>query len=448
MSLFDEACQLDRQGSTEAARDAYLRVLQQDFGHAGALANLGALLSAGGYTSAARTVYAQAVAAHPDSAAARVNLANLLRLAGEFDLAQCHYAHALLLDPDCAEAHQGLAALLEDTDPQAAADHRARGFAGVRLHSSIYRGAGPPRIVLQLISARGGNIPTRQILDPHQFLTHTIAAEFADPDAPLPPHHIVFNAIGEADRCREALDAGARILAKTRAAIVNPPERVAATTRLEVARRLGALPGVVAPAMRIVPRSSLAHGPPEGFALPFLLRSPGFHTGQHFHRVETADALAAIAATLPGGDALCIECLDAREPDGGFHKYRVMFVGGECLPLHYAVSGDWKVHYFTADMADRPTARAREARFLADMPGVLGGAAMATLADIAATLGLDYAGIDFALAPDGRILLFEANAAMVIADPMPGPLGEYRRPAVERARAAVQQVLRKEAVLF
>ena len=43
---------------------------------------------------------------------------------------------------------------------------------------------------------------------------------------------------------------------------------------------------------------------------------------------------------------------------------------------------------------------------------------MRALADIQATLGLDYAGIDFAVAPDGSLLLFEANATMAII-PLP-----------------------------
>ncbi len=44
-----------------------------------------------------------------------------------------------------------------------------------------------------------------------------------------------------------------------------------------------------------------------------------------------------------------------------------------------------------------PRHRAEEARFLEDMPGVLGPRAMAALAEIQNVLGLDYAGIDFGL---------------------------------------------------
>src|ERR1035441_7373662 len=44
------------------------------------------------------------------------------------------------------------------------------------------------------------------------------------------------------------------------------------------------------------------------------------------------------------------------------------------------------------------------------MPGVLGPRAMEALTKIQATLGLDYAGIDFGLSSAGDLLLFETNA--------------------------------------
>jgi hypothetical protein len=52
-------------------------------------------------------------------------------------------------------------------------------------------------------------------------------------------------------------------------------------------------------------------------------------------------------------------------------RYRVMMVGGRLYPLHLAISRQWKIHYFSADMRDRAEHRAEEAKFLADMPGVL-----------------------------------------------------------------------------
>jgi glutathione synthase/RimK-type ligase-like ATP-grasp enzyme len=442
--LFAQACRLDAAGETERARQAYLDVLARDLSHAGALAGLGDLLFAAGYTSAARTTYAHAVAAHPDDPAAHARLGHLLRLSDQPDLARAAYEAALLHDPACAEAHQGMSYLLDGMDEAAAARHRDLGFASRALTSAPYRGRGRPIRVLRLVSARGGNIPTRHILDDRIFATHTLVVEYAGADLRLPGHDVVFNTIGDADRCAGALADAARILAASSARIINPPERVLPTGRIAALRRLGALPGVLAPRAALLPRAALAAGVPDGFALPLLLRSPGYHTGQHFCRVDGTDTYLDALAGLPGEPLLALAYLNAAGADGAFRKFRVMLIGGRILPLHLAISADWKVHYFTAGMGANPQHRAEEARFLADMAGTLGAVAMGALASIAAALGLDYAGVDFALAADGRLLLFEANATMTIVPPPEGAMWDYRRPAAAAALAASRSLLARE----
>jgi glutathione synthase/RimK-type ligase-like ATP-grasp enzyme len=63
------------------------------------------------------------------------------------------------------------------------------------------------------------------------------------------------------------------------------------------------------------------------------------------------------------------------------------------------------------------------------------------LAAIGQTLGLDYAGVDFALSPDGSVLVFEANATMVIGPPGPEPIWDYRRRAAGEALEAAKRLL-------
>ena len=144
---------------------------------------------------------------------------------------------------------------------------------------------------------------------------------------------------------------------------------------------------------------------------------------------------------MPGDEVFAIEYLDARGQDGMARKYRVMFLGGELYPLHLAIAADWKVHYFSAEMASNAAYRDEERRFLNDMPAVLGSRATAALTAIGRALDLDYAGVDFALAPDGSLLVFEANATMVINPPGPEPMWDYRRPAIDHALAAARQLL-------
>jgi hypothetical protein len=69
----------------------------------------------------------------------------------------------------------------------------------------------------------------------------------------------------------------------------------------------------------------------------------------------------------------------------------------------------------------------------------------AALSRVQAALGLDFGGIDFGLAPDGSLLLFEANAAMAVIPPDPDPIWNYRRPAVAAAIGAARRMLTRRA---
>jgi glutathione synthase/RimK-type ligase-like ATP-grasp enzyme len=297
------------------------------------------------------------------------------------------------------------------------------------------------------MSSGGGNIPTGSFLDDRRFLVTVIVADHADPKAVLPPPHLVFNAIGDADLCRPALDAAAALMKRTAAPVINDPRTIFKTGRIDNARRLGRLKNVVAPRTVAMPRRILeganaaAAIARAGLKFPLLLRSPGFHTGRNFVMVEQIGDLAAAMSDLPGNDLLAIEYLDARDGDGNARKYRVMFIDGVAYPLHLAISRDWKVHYFTSDMAERPDHRAEEAAFLADMTATLGECAVSALKRIGDALGLDYGGIDFGLSRSGEVLLFEANATMVVIQPSDDERWAHRRAAVTRILDAVVAML-------
>jgi tetratricopeptide (TPR) repeat protein len=429
----DRARRLVTKGQDEAAKHAYLEVLQADPMHCGALTELGALAHASGFVSAARDAYHQAVQCHPGSKVAQVGYAYLLNEAGEFAAACSHYRAALAIDPNLTEAHQGLARALTEIGEDAD-EHWRKGFTGHAVVRRRYRGSRPGIPLVMLVAAVGGNIPTQHWIDDRVFDVTAVYADFFDPDDPLPPHVMIVNAIGDADLCGIALANAEQIVARATAPVINHPARVRVTGRVDNARRLAAIQDVTAP--RIAPLSGATD-----LRFPLLLRAQGYHTGQHFVRVETPDALAQAAASLPRGDPLAIEYLDARGPDGMARKYRVMFIGGVAYPLHLAISSDWKVHYFTAAMAADPIFREEERRFLDDMPTVLGPRAMTALTNIQAALGLDYAGIDFGLAPDGSLLLFEANATMVIIPLAPDPIWDYRRQTVTAALTAARRLL-------
>ena len=444
----ERALLLNALGRQTEARQAFVEILLQSPTHFGALNELANILASAGFTAAACRVYSEAIAHHPENATGHVNLANLFLHGGNLDAAQIHYKRALQIDPDHPQAHQGLGAVIAALgDCRGAKTHFDKGFRDHFLNTLPYRGVRPPLNLILLVSSGSGNVPVASFLDNRIFATTVVVADYFSFSAALPQHAIVFNSIGDADLCRPALKAAIRLVKRTGAPVINNPSRVIKTGRVANAERLRGLPGVVTPHMVAVPRGFLAgaDGPAtlarQGLAFPLLLRSPGFHTGHNFVKVESASELPAAATGLPGEELLAIEYLDARGIDGNIRKYRVMMIDGEIYPLHLAVSREWKVHYFTADMADHPTHRAEDAAFLDDMTRVLGSKAVVALRRIGRRLGLDYAGVDFALSPAGDVMLFEANATMVVNPPDVDERWAYRRKAVTKILDAARVMI-------
>jgi tetratricopeptide (TPR) repeat protein len=449
---FQQACLLEHTGRLAEARALYQALLEIDPSHVATLNNLGNLLLASGERDHARPIFQQAVASHPTHLPSRANLGNLLIKQGDLAEACEHFRAALLIDPTYRPAHAGLSFALGDLgDPTAAANHRQLAFADRAIVVAAYRGVQPPITILELVSTTGGNVRTDPYLSDRVFQRILVTTEFFKPGTPLPQHDLVFNAIGEADSATAALAGAIAVIAQTAAPVINPPQAVLATGRSEISQRLAAIPGVITARTVTLPRTQLES--PEaasilsaqGIAFPILLRTPGFHGGDHFVRAESPSDLPQVLTQLPGDDLLVMPYLDARGPDGNSRKYRAMFIDGRIYPLHLAVSKNWKIHYFSADMADSPENRAEDRAFLEDMPTVLGPIAMSALEQIHTTLALDYAGIDFGLNSQGELLLFEANATMTVVIPDKDPRWDYRRPAVETIYKAVWQMLKDRA---
>ena len=451
-TLFERARLLTDLGRLEEARNAYMAVIQRAPTHFGALNNLGGNLHATGFRTAARTAYAEAVARHPDNPLGHFNLGNLLREEGDPAAARSEYEAALRLDPDHAEAHRGMALiLLESGATEAAEAHLKAGFRQGAITTLPYRGQQPPVPVLLLVAAAQGNAPFQALLDDRIFQVTVMVADFCDPTQALPPHRLVVNAIGDADLCGTALKSAVTLVARTSAPVINPPVAVQVTGRADHATRLADIPGVVIPTTINI-RKDLLRAPGAyaniqalGFSFPFLLRSPGFHIGRYFNFIANEADLAAAVTELPGDTLSLIRYLDASAADGKIRKYRAMMIDGELYPAHLAVSYHWKIHYFSADMAQNAQHRAEDEAFLNDMPGVLGPRAMRALQDIRDRLGLDYAGIDFGLDRDGQVLFFEANASMTIHPPPPDERWIFRRAPVARILDAARAMLRKRA---
>jgi len=263
----------------------------------------------------------------------------------------------------------------------------------------------------------------------------------------LPRHDVVFNTIGEADSCRLSLERATILLRASTAPVINDPARVLATGRADTAAAFAGIAGAIAPRTELLPRATIEAAALEqaGWTFPLLVRAPGFQEGRHFELVANAAELGAALARIPGDELFVIAFADTRGADGAFRKYRVLTIDGRFYPVHLAVSRDWKVHYFSADMTENAEHRAEEARFLGDVAVALGPRAFAALTEAAQRLDLDYGGFDFGLDAAGNVVIFEANATMAVYPPPAGDEWAYRRPAFEAVIGAVRAMMVERA---
>jgi Tfp pilus assembly protein PilF len=409
-------------------------------------ANLGRALESAGRPREAIEELGKALERAPGSAEIHVCIARVLENIPFLDDARAYYEKALALDPNYADAHVGLGTALIDLGmPDQAWEHLRKGYAGRVLTTRPAVQNEHPIRVLKLVSAAGGIVPLNAILTPSLFEVTNLAVEFADGLPALDGFDLIVNAIGDADRCPQSLHAACALLKGVTTPVINPPARVVETSREAVSALLASIAGARVPRVRTLQRSLFETGQAaaalaeDGWRCPLLLRALGHHAGHHFVRVDRFDQIDGAALSLPGDQIAAIEWLETRGPDGMFRKYRVMFLGGEIHPLHLAIAKQWKVHYFSASMADDENYRAEELAFLSNLPTVVGAKGMAALRDIQQALRLDYAGLDFSLGESGEILVFEANATMRITQVSPNPVWDYRRPFMERAFAAARR---------
>jgi hypothetical protein len=275
----------------------------------------------------------------------------------------------------------------------------------------------------------------------------TLYTQTFDGGQALPDHDVILVAVADVESDAPALEIASAIVARSDAPVINRPERILRTSRVEQSRRLAALENVVTASVVTVPCDALrapdraAFVERQGMTFPLLLRSPGFHNGRFFELVHDEAELLAAVSTMPGTDAMLLSYQDTRSADGLMRKFRVMAIDGGLYPVHMAMSTNWKVHYVTSDMHHSDAFRQEEAEFLADMSGFLGANVLRALERIAQSMQLDYAGIDFAIDAAGRVVVFEANAAMAIFLPDADPQWDYRRGPMTRALDAVKRMI-------
>jgi hypothetical protein len=358
---------------------------------------------------------------------------------GDDASAERWYRLVLTLDPEAAVAYQNLAAICARSGRLSESRRcRARAYEIQRVF--IESAGHTVRSLLILYAGRtSGNVPLDALLSTGRNTLIKYAIDYAaeEEDRELPPFDLVFNAVGDPDISAPLANRLLHFVRDCNQPLLNAPSVVASTARDRLSALLGDIEDVVVPAC-ISSSASAVHADAlravleiAGVEWPILVRPAASHGGEGLIRCEGIEEVAQALRGIEGIYYLTT-FRDYRSADGSYRKYRVVFIDREPLPYHLAISSHWMVHYFSAAMIDSHEKIEEERRFLRDPGAALGARVWAAVTAIGRRLDLDYGGIDFSVQNDGRVLVFEANATMLVhRERMNGPLA-HKNPHVQR----------------
>lgn len=399
-------------------------------------------LRAQGHLTEAIEAFRAGAGAFPSVLELHQNLAHTLYETGDNLGAIAAYAQALALDPGSVATHLALFELYQITgDPQRALSHQRHALERQQLFSSF--APHEARSVL-LLCAPGdwqANIPVDFLFDRATTTVHKlyIIDDLRLKHTVLPSYDVMWNIIAESPEALPYLQRAARLFAAQDKPTLNAPANVLAISRTRLPETLDGSGAFVAP-IADVNASDLRSGQ-QPFDYPIIVRPVGSHAGHGLEKIDDAQALPAYVDREVAQAYFVNPFIDYRSGDGYFRKYRVIFVDGEPFPCHLAISPRWMIHYYNAAMAENAWMREEEGCFLADVRAAFDGERFEALTAIAQSVGLEYFGIDCTIALDGRILVFEADPAMLVHTSDPIELYPYKHRYIPRIYRAVEQMI-------
>lgn len=397
-------------------------------------ANLGTALAESGDLEAAQREFTCALSCEPDSVPALCGLGALHVRLGEFAQGRQCYERVLSLDPENITAHSAMYEIeqIDGNNPKALY-HQRRVLERKTLFSRYAPQEQRRLLVLMAPGDWQANVPVDFLLDPRTTTLHKLFLLSPEQSgaAAIPPADAVFVAIGESDETAETLALASGLLPRIGLPYFNDPRKILGTERVNVSRALAGIPNVHVPVTLRIRREALESGaPPVEF--PLVVRPVGSQAGRDLAHVGNAGELAAYLNRVAAQVFFVMPFVDFRSADGYYRKYRIIVVDGEPYPYHLAISPNWMIHYYNAPMRETGWMRQEEAVFLAHFDDVFSAPLRRALRDIASALGLEYFGVDCSIDPQGRLLVFEADPAMIVhAGDEPQMFG-YKTPHVQR----------------
>lgn len=359
--------------------------------------------------------------AHPLDANAYMDCSTVLQLTGDRDIALAVQAEAVRLRPRYALP--------------------AKNDASLRL------------LILMGLGDLMSNTPIEFLIEDSDVALETL---YLTQDAPwpdtLPEHDVLMVGLAESDANQPLLRRLSDYLADWPHPVLNRPEHIAVLSRDGACAALAGIEGVEMPRTCRVDRArlaALARQPgllrrilPDA-AFPLIVRPIGSHAGHDLEKIDAAADLSGYLARVPAERFYLARFVDYRGAGGMFRKFRVVLIDGRPFVCHYAISSHWMIHYLNAGMDRSAEKRAEEAHCMAHFDAGFAVRHRAALAAIDHRIGLPYLGIDCAETPDGHLLIFEIDNAMVVHAMDDEQLYPYKRPAMNQIFAAFRQLLER-----
>lgn len=273
------------------------------------------------------------------------------------------------------------------------------------------------------------------------LLLHYVDAETTEL-GDLPAHDVAFMAIGELTENVPVLARMRTLLADFSGPIMNnDPELISRLTRDGVSAMLANEPSILSPSTHRVPREELLavgagmkqlYKCAPGLTFPLVVRPISTHAGHGMERIADLPGLSAWLETQSAPEIYVAPFIDFRGADGLYNKQRVVFIQGKAFASHMALSEHWIVHYLSAGMAESPAKRAVEQDWMENFDTDFAIRHKDSFDALHRHIWLDYFGIDCAELPDGRLLVFELDVAMVVHNMDSPAIYPYKQVAMRK----------------
>jgi len=313
-----------------------------------------------------------------------------------------------------------------------------------RLYRSPCASPLPRLRVLALAAATdmGGNTPLEFLLEDSDIELNTLYVVPGMPlPQPLPAHDIAMVIAPVSESVSDTLSEITQLVKTWPRPVLNLPQNIFQLDRDRLHVLLKSAPGISIPTTARLSRKNLLEIAHNGELLrdgitdggfPLIVRPIDGHAGLGLAKLELASDIDTYLSQRQESDFFISPYVDYSGADGLFRKYRIVFVDGRPHACNMAISDQWKIWYYNADMAQCLARRAEEARFMANFEDEFAKRHGVALAETARRIDLEYFGIDCAETKDGKLLIFEADNAMIVHNMDPVDVFPYKAPQMQK----------------